>query len=99
MYSPAKSNPNDLSFAYIREENLPPSRRSTDAEVVCQSAEAVFQTMMSSGVVYALQTSTKGAETTYETMIFMWTPKLAGALCGAQRNVGCTDGMHLVTLD
>jgi hypothetical protein len=30
---------------------LAPGRRSTEAEVVCQSGEAVSQTLMSSGVV------------------------------------------------
>ena len=51
VYSPAKSNPNDPSLASMRDENLPPGRRSTEDAVVCQSGDAVFQTMMSSGVV------------------------------------------------
>ena len=51
VYSPSKSNPNEPSLASIREQNRPPGRRSTVAAVVCQSAEAAFQSLMSSGVV------------------------------------------------
>lgn len=39
------------SFASMREENAPPSRRSTLAAVVCQSAEAAFHCLISPGVV------------------------------------------------
>jgi hypothetical protein len=35
----------------MRDENWPPGRRSTEAAVVCQSGEAVFQALMSSGDV------------------------------------------------
>lgn len=70
VYSPAKSNPKEPSLASIRDENLPPGLRSTVDEVVCQSGEAVFQAMMSSGVVYEAQTNCKGAATTVETVIF-----------------------------
>jgi hypothetical protein len=45
----------------MREENLPPSRKSTAALVVCQSAEAAFHCLMSAGVVYALQTLIDGS--------------------------------------
>src|SRR3954447_8908858 len=49
------------SFASIRDENWPPARRSTVAAVVCQSSEAAFHCLMSSGVVHARQTSSIGA--------------------------------------
>lgn len=74
VYSPAKSKPEDPSFASMRDENLPPSRRSTVLAVVCQSGEAVFQTWMSSGELYARQTSAMGAWTMLETVIFMVVP-------------------------
>ena len=41
----------DNAFTLLRDENVPPSRRSTEAEVVCQSSEAAFHCLMSSGVV------------------------------------------------
>ena len=48
---PSEMNPMLPSLASIREENLPPSRRSTEAAVVCQSSDAAFHFLMSSGVV------------------------------------------------
>jgi len=51
VYVPAKLNPMLPSFASMREENLPPSRRSTEAAVVCQSSDAAFHALISSGVV------------------------------------------------
>ena len=51
VYVPAKSKPMLPSFASMREENAPPSRRSTVAFVVCQSGDAAFHCVMSSGVV------------------------------------------------
>jgi hypothetical protein len=66
--------PEGPSLASIREENLPPGRRSTLEAVVCQSGDAVFQSLMSSGVVYAAQTTGKGAAICVETVIFNFTP-------------------------
>ena len=47
---PAKSKPSLPSFASMREENAPPSRRSTLALVACQSPAAAFHALMSSGL-------------------------------------------------
>src|SRR6185295_17025907 len=58
------------SFASMRDENAPPSRKSTVAKVVCQSSEAEFHCLMSSGVVYAYQTTSIGAATVVSTVIF-----------------------------
>lgn len=58
----------------MRELNLPPVLRSTVDEVVCQSGEAVFQILMSSGVVYADHTACNGAGITVDTVICMVTP-------------------------
>src|SRR5437879_9004203 len=60
------------SFASMRDEKEPPARRSTDALVVCQSSDAVFHCLMSSGVVQARQTSSTGALTIVSMVIFMW---------------------------
>jgi hypothetical protein len=39
------------SLASMREEKTPPTRKSTVAAGVCQSSEAAFHCLMSSGVV------------------------------------------------
>ncbi|WP_242651039.1 hypothetical protein [Yoonia tamlensis] len=44
------------SLASIRDENLPPARKSTVAAVVCQSSEAAFHYIISAGVVQQAQT-------------------------------------------
>src|SRR3954451_3217451 len=59
------------SFASILDENWPPTRRSTAAAVVCQSSDAAFHCLMSSGVVHARQTSSTGAATVVSTVICM----------------------------
>jgi hypothetical protein len=46
-----KSKPKLPSFASMREENFPPSRKSTVAVVVRQSSDAAFHCLMSAGVV------------------------------------------------
>ncbi len=51
VYVPAKSNPKLPSFASMREENWPPTRRSTVAAVVCQSSDAAFHCLIASGEV------------------------------------------------
>jgi hypothetical protein len=43
VYVPAKSNPALPSFASMREEKAPPTRKSTVDAVVCQSSDAAFQ--------------------------------------------------------
>jgi hypothetical protein len=58
-------------LASIRDEKDPPTRRSTAALVVCQSSDAVFHTLMSSGVVYALQALATGASMSASTTIFI----------------------------
>src|SRR5687767_15074464 len=55
----------------MRAENLPPSRRSTVLRVVCQSSEALFHCLMSSGLFHACQTESRLAFTTLSTVIFM----------------------------
>src|SRR5215217_975902 len=55
----------------MRDENWPPTRRSTVEAVVCQSSDAAFHRLMSSGVVHARQTSSTGAATVVSTVIFM----------------------------
>jgi hypothetical protein len=47
------------------------TRKSTVAAVVCQSSEAAFHCLMSSGVVYAAQTCSMGAGTVVSTVIFI----------------------------
>src|SRR3954453_3928484 len=59
------------SLASMRDENVPPTGRSTAAAVVCQSSDAAFHCLMSSGVVHARQTSSIGAATVASTVIFM----------------------------
>ena len=44
---------------------------ATVAAVVCQSSDAAFHCLMSSGVVHARQTSSIGAATVVSTVIFM----------------------------
>src|SRR4051812_10838326 len=71
VYVPAKSNPMLPSLASMRDENWPPTRRSSEAAVVCQSSDAAFHCLMSSGVVHARQTSSTGAATVVSIVIFM----------------------------
>ena len=77
-YSPEKSNPAEPSIASIRDENFPATRRSPAAAVVCQSGDALFQALMSSGELRARQTSAMGAATTVETVIFTGVPEGSG---------------------
>src|SRR5690606_441245 len=70
VYVPAKSKPMLPSFASILDEKAPPTRRSTVAAVVCQSSDAAFHCLMSSGVVYARHTSSTGAAMRASTVIF-----------------------------
>src|SRR5690606_16638298 len=54
----------------MRERKLPPSRRSTELWVVCQSSDAAFHCMMSPGVFQARQTSAMGALARASMVIF-----------------------------
>src|SRR4051812_46759515 len=56
----------------MRDENAPPTRKSTVAAVVCQSSDAAFHCLMSSGVVQARQISSIGAAIVVSTVIFMF---------------------------
>src|SRR5688572_19842138 len=67
---PSKSNPWLPSFASIRDENFPPSRKSTVLRVVCQSSCAAFHCLMSSGLLQAFHTRSSGALTKLSTVIF-----------------------------
>ena len=67
--------PNDPSFASMREQNLPPTFRSTVEAVVSQTADAAFHALISSGEVYLFQTSVMGAEISVETVIFIVGPE------------------------
>src|SRR6266853_6535711 len=59
------------SLASMRDEKAPPTRKSTVAPVVCQSSDAAFHCLISSGVVQARQTSSIGAAILVSTVIFM----------------------------
>jgi len=65
----------------MREENAPPSRKSTVAAVVCQSSDAAFHCLMSSGVVQARQTYSMGAATVVSTVIFMCDASYSVVMC------------------
>src|SRR5687767_8072075 len=56
----------------MRVTNLPPSRRSTVLRGVCQSSEAAFHCLMSSGLFHAPQTVFTSAFTSVSTVIFIW---------------------------
>src|SRR6185503_8425052 len=66
-----KSKPALPSFASMRAENSPPSRRSTALRVVCHVSWGVFHCTMSSGLFQTLQTWFGWAFTTVSTVIFM----------------------------
>src|SRR5262245_23795621 len=61
----------------MRALNVPPSRRSTQLLVVCQSSWGAFHCRMSDGVFQAAQTSLKGALTAVSTVIFTIASPLA----------------------
>ena len=60
---PSKSKPALPSLACMREQNLPPSRRSTLARGVCHSGVAAFHCSMACGSFQAAQTRSSGART------------------------------------
>ena len=64
----------ELAAAMMRDEKSPPTRRSTVADVVCQSSDAAFHCTMSSGFVYRRQTVASGAATVVSTVIFIGPP-------------------------
>src|SRR5688500_7442880 len=66
----------------MRAENRPPSRKSTLLCVVCQSSEAAFHCLMSSGLFHAAHTASRLAFTTVSTVIFMDVLSLSGGLAG-----------------
>src|SRR5947209_13679576 len=59
------------SLASIRDEKAPPTRKSTADLVVCQSSDAAFHWLMSSGELHARQTSWTGAPTWVSTVILV----------------------------
>src|SRR5688572_2441895 len=75
----------------MRAENLPPSRRSTVLAVVCQSSEAAFHCLTSSGAFQAAQTAFRSALTRASTVIFIWVPPCSPAQCSRRhkRNSPC----------
>src|ERR1700753_1634759 len=58
---------------HMRDENAPPGRKSTVELVVCQSSEAVFHCLMSSGEFQACQTCSIGASTLVSMVILFAT--------------------------
>ena len=88
MYIPAKSKPTLPSFASMRDENWPPTRRSTVEAVVCQSSDAAFHRLMSSGLVHACQTFSTGAATVVSTVIFKAAPWLVNSGYPTVRRTG-----------
>src|SRR5438128_11157868 len=57
------------SLASMRDEKVPPTRKSTSDFVVCQSSLAAFHCLMSSGAFHARQTCSIGAAILVSTMI------------------------------
>jgi len=68
----------------MRDEKAPATRKSTSDFVVCQSSDAEFHCLMSSGVFQARQTCSMGAEILVSTVIFwvmMFTPSRGARGC------------------